>query len=565
NPLEQQLVEIWAQVLQLAPEKIGINDNFFEIGGHSLLATQLVSSIRQNLSLEVSLKTLFEQSTISQLAQSASESSRQEVPPIIPIDRSRAEGLPLSFAQERLWFINQLQPGSANYNLPEVVRITVDIEPEIIEKIINTIIARHENIRSIFPSEKGTARLKILKELKVNLNAIDLSHIKDDVEKHKQAKRHCQIETTKAFNLEVGPLIRTTLIKLAKGDHILIINMHHIINDGWSQSILVKEIDLLLKNDSLNLPNLPVQYVDFSAWQRQLLQQDGIFEKQLDYWKEKLSGAVESLEFKTDFARPKSPVFVGSTEAFKIDRSLTLKLKRLAEQHNCTLYMVLLAIYKTLVNHLTKKEDICIGSPIASRHHREIENLIGLFVNNLALRTKISGNASFTENLQKVKETCLGAFEHQDIPFDKVVNLVVPKRAISFNPLYQIMLVLHNIPYEYGANIKPYPIDRNSSALDQVVEFRETESGLEGIIEYSTALYRPKTVRNITRCFIELSQAIVNNPGLKNSELNLFLGTSKSEDSFLQQKTNSRTNNQQYDKSELISAAFGDEFEEGAL
>ena len=516
NDIEKQLVDLWANLLKRDPEKIGTWDNFFELGGHSLLASQLLSRIRSLFSIEMSLKALFEKPRIQQIAQLISEGSESKLPVILPVNREEMAQLPLSFAQERLWFIEQLEPGSSNYNIPGAVLIRGVLKLQDLEYAFNHIISRHDNLRTIFPSCEGKAQQQILQQLEFKLELIDVSHFKTAKTRLTKAKNICQQEATTAFDLATGPLLRGKVIKLAEQEHILILNMHHIISDGWSTNVLISElgviIDALEKGHSIELPSLPVQYVDYSVWQREWLQQSGLLQKQLDYWQQKLHGVTETLNLMTDFPRPSKQCLEGAVHSFTISNQLTEGLKKLADSQGATLYMTLLAAFKVLLFRYTGQQDLCLGSPIANRQYAETEGLLGMFVNTLALRSQLDSGDSFGLVLEKVKATCLEAYENQDTPFEKVVERVQPNRNMAISPLFQVMLVLQNRQSVTDQRIQPFPLETNTSKFDLTLELTETEGGLAGAIEYSTSLYKPTTVERMSEHFSAICESIIESP-----------------------------------------------------
>ncbi|HZI55639.1 MAG TPA: amino acid adenylation domain-containing protein, partial [Verrucomicrobiae bacterium] len=529
---EKQLVEIWAQVLKLAPEKIGINDNFFELGGHSLLATQLISKVRNELDIDLPLKALFEQTNVVQLAELIARTGKSEIPPIRSIDRTKLERLPLSFAQERLWFIHQLEPDSAGYNLPGAVILHGELDTNQLEQALNLIIARHENLRTVFPSWEGQAQQLILDRPDFKLEHIDLSDCENREERHSKAKKICQADATKPFDLSQGPLLRGHVIRLAGQEHILMLNMHHIISDGWSLSILIRELGLameaLRQGRHPELAPLPVQYADYSVWQRAWLEEGGILKQQLAYWQEKLAGVPESLDLVTDYPRPSEQSFVGAGYEFAMDAQLMGQLKNLAEQQGVTLFMVLMAAFKALLHRYTGQNDICVGSPIANRQYGETETLIGMFVNTLALRSHVLGEDTFTALLSQVKATCLEAYEHQDAPFEKVVDMLQPQRNLAITPLFQVMFVLQNADMEsLGQHIQPYPLESSVSKFDLTVGLTETPEGFSGLIEYSTALYKPQTIARLGEHFTALCKAVTATPAARIRDLEYLSYTEK--------------------------------------
>jgi len=528
NDTEARLAGIWAQILNLAPEKVGVHDNFFELGGHSLLATQLISKIRTQLDIDLPLKTLFERTSIAQLAELIATAEKSEVPVIRPIDRGQFEHLPLSFAQERLWFINQLEPESAGYNVPASMRISGELNVDELDRALNLVIERHESLRTLFPSQDGQARQQILEHVDFRFERIDLTHSTDAGTRNDEAARLCRADAVAPFDLANGPLIRGKVIKLDEHEHILMLNMHHIISDGWSVGVLINELRLILdsfrQGREPQLPPLPIQYVDYSVWQRKWLEESGALDQQLSYWQTKLADIPESLDLPGDYPRPNVQSYAGATQTFALDARLTARLKRIAEQQGGTLFMILLAAFKALLHRYTGQTDLCVGSPIANRQHGETEGLIGMFVNTLALRTQVDGGRSFAALLDKVKTTCLEAYENQDAPFEKVVNLVRPRRNMAVSPIFQVMLILQNAGLSTAdQRIQPHPIDTGISKFDLTFEFSETAEGLAGSIEYSTALFKPQTVARMAEHFISLCEAITAAPATKVHDL-AFLG-----------------------------------------
>ena len=453
-------------------------------------------------------------------------SSARKIPPIVPVDRAALDCLPLSFSQERLWFISQLDNGNTSYSVPLAARIRGELSAEQVEQALNLIIARHENLRTTFPGTDGQARQVVQAHLDFKVRYVNLSS-DDPAMREQHAREICVAEAETPFDLARGPLIRGMVIRLAADTHVIMLNMHHIVSDGWSMGVLLSELgaslDSLKAGKTPALFPLPIQYLDYAVWQRNWLEQGGILKQQLGYWKEKLAGVPETLGLATDFPRPAVQSFVGRMHRFSIDAALTGKLKALADAQGATLYMVLLAAYKALLHRYTGQEDICLGSAIANRQYGETEALIGMFVNTLALRTRVSSEDTFRELLARVKTTCLEAYENQDAPFDKVVDAVLPNRNISMNPIYQILLVLQNAPLHLGDSIELFPLEYKTSNLDQIIEITETPDGLRGLFEYSTALFRPGTIDRLIEHFIAICRSIAARPEARIGELD-YLG-----------------------------------------
>lgn len=437
----------------------------------------------------------------------------KRVPAILPATRDKTNGQALSYAQESLWIIQQLDPENASYNIPLAFSVYGKLDIPLLNKAFNTVIDRHQILRTVFQKEDGVAQQKILDKLEFVLEAIDLSQVKGKSHAYQEAKRLCEKEASLPFNLAKGPLIRGKLIKIEEQEHIFMLNIHHIIGDDWSINVLLNElfsiIDRGQKNKQDNLPVLPIQYLDYTIWQREWLKQEKILNQQLTYWQQKLHGVQQTLDLTTDYPRPNVQCFNGASQTFTIDATLVSQLKTIAEQQGSTLYMALLAVFKILLYRYTGQEDICIGSVISNRKQEEIQGLIGLFVNTLALRTSISATDTFMDVLSKVKTTCVEAYEHQDAPFEKVVGALNCKRNLAVNPLFQIM-VSQNIPLKMPKDtIKPFQLDRHSSKFDMTVEFTETETELHGVIEYGTKLFKQETIERIITNFITLCASVV--------------------------------------------------------
>ncbi|RMF32232.1 MAG: non-ribosomal peptide synthetase, partial [Chloroflexi bacterium] len=439
---------LWAQVLGL--ERVGVHDNFFELGGHSLLATQVVSRLRDALQIEVPLRLLFEHPTVAELTERLREEqwAAQGIaaPPIEPVPRDG--DLPLSFAQQRLWFLDQLEPGSPFYNIPTAVRLTGPLDVAALEASLNEILRRHESLRTTFPTVDGRPRQQIAPELTLSLPVIDLRGL-PEAEREAQALRLATEEAQRPFDLAQGPLIRALLLQLDDDDHIALLTMHHIVSDGWSMGILIQEIAVLYDAFSQGrpspLPELPIQYADFAAWQRKWLQGE-VLERQLAYWKEQLADLPPLLELPTDRPRPAVQSFRGRTHSFVLPETLSRAIQELGRREGATLFMTLLAAFQALLYRYTGQERFAVGTPIANRNRAEIEGLIGFFVNTLVLRADFADNPTFRQVLKRVRETALGAYAHQDLPFEMLVDALQPERDLSHTPLFQVMFVLQDTP-----------------------------------------------------------------------------------------------------------------------
>ncbi|REG14198.1 phosphopantetheine binding protein, partial [Archangium gephyra] len=441
TPVEEKLASIFEEVLGL--ERVGARGDFFELGGHSLLATQLVSRVRETFGLELPLRDVFEAPTVEALARRVESESGGEAgaqaPPLKRVPRDGA--LPLSFAQQRLWFLDQLEPGSAFYNVPAVVKLKGELDVGALERSFEELVRRHEALRTTFRVENGEPVQVISEEPRLAFPVEELSGL-PEAEREAEAKRRVEEEALRPFDLARGPLLRTKLLKLGEREHVLVLVMHHIVSDGWSMGLLVRELGGLYEAFSRGKPSplaeLPVQYADYAAWQRQWLSGE-VLEEQLGYWRKQLEGAPPALELPTDKPRPAVQSFRGGYRGFQWPRELQDAVKALAKKEGATPFMVLLAAFQTVLARYAGQQDVSVGSPIANRTRAETEGLIGFFVNTLVLRSKLDGDTTFRELLGQVREVTLGAYAHQEVPFEKLVEELRPERDLSRGPLFQVM------------------------------------------------------------------------------------------------------------------------------
>ncbi|MBZ5490381.1 MAG: non-ribosomal peptide synthase/polyketide synthase [Acidobacteriia bacterium] len=512
NTTETLLVRIWTEVLGVSP--IGINDDFFELGGDSLIGLKLTARSR-DLGIQIAVAQLFRNRTIRELAAAVDQVALAEkIPPIVRIPRNGT--IPLSYTQQRVWFIDRMTPDGSAYNIPAAVRIKGFLDLTVLERVLHEIISRHESLRTRFEIVDSGPRQVIDDTIAVPLSVIDLSSGTEDVEK--TARIVARDEIQKPFDLQRGPLIRTCLLRLAEQEHVLVMTMHHTVSDGWSLGILVREVSVLYKAFSAGEPSplaeLPIQYADYSAWQRQWISGD-VLEQQLNYWKQQLAG-VPVLDLPTDFARPLIQSQRGGIVRFKVSLELTVKLKEICLQHGTTLYMTLLAAFQTLMSRYSRQHDITTGTAIAGRRRTETESLIGFFVNTLVLRTDLSGAPAFAALLQQVKQTTLEAYAHQDVPFEKLVEVLSPDRDLGRSPLYQVMFGLQNAPYatlELGqAKLERYDLENLSAECDLNFDIAETADGMGGYIRYSADLFEADTISRWIEHFKVLLAGIAADP-----------------------------------------------------
>jgi len=526
---EEALSGIWAHLFGL--EEIGISDNFFDLGGHSLLATQLLSRVRNAFQVEIPLRVLFDVPTVAGLAE-AIESIRRadeglQSPPIV---RTSREGvLQLSYSQQRLWFINQLEPDSPLYNCPVAVRLQGRLDLNALELALGEIVRRHESLRTTFRTVNGKAAQVIAEAKPVKLVVTDLSGM-NETEREAEAKRLSVAEARQPFNLARGPLLRASLLRLGEENHVVLFTMHHIISDGWSMGVLVNEVAALYEAFHEDRPSplteLPVQYADFAHWQRQWLQGD-VLETQLSYWKRQLADAA-TLKLPTDRPRPANQTYQGASQTVVLPKGLSAQLYALSRQEGSTLFMTLLAAWQTLLYRYTGQNDISIGTPIANRNRGETEELIGFFVNTLVLRNDLSGDPTFRELLARVRETTLGAYAHQDLPFEQVVDALQPERHLGQTPLFQVMFALHNAPQDTltlpDLTLRSFGSDNTTAKFDLTLNVSESDDVIFAALEYSTDLFEASTIARMLQHFEILLEASARRPDSSINSLPLLTG-----------------------------------------
>nr|WP_283809171.1 non-ribosomal peptide synthetase [Tumebacillus amylolyticus] len=558
TPIEELVAGIFAQVLGF--EKVGVHDHFFEQGGHSLLATQVISRIRDAFRLEFQLHDLFEASTVSSLAQRI-ENARQlerpyEVPPIVSLDRG-AE-VPLSFAQQRLWFLEQFWPGLPSYNIPVALHLHGALDVVRLEQSLRMILSRHEALRTTFVDVEGQPVQVIRESVNLPFSVYDLTNLPEQ-ERMEQVMQLVKAEAGHVFNLTQDVLFRAQVVQLGQFEHVLIVNMHHIVSDGWSMGVFASELaDLYAGESGSPLPELPIQYADFSQWQRQWLQGE-VLEAQLTYWKQQLTGPLPVLQLPTDRPRPALPGFQGAVHKFVLSKRLTEDLKALSQREGVTLFMTLLAAFQTLLHRYSGQTDIVVGSPIANRNRQEIEGLIGFFVNTLVLRTDLSEEPAFQEVMKRVRQVALDAYANQDVPFEKLVEEVQPERDLSHSPLFQVMFQLVP-PAEFvlsGLSVEALEVHNGTSKFDLYLPLSEEGGRLVGRLEYNTELFEPATISRLVRHFQVLLEGIIAQPDVPISQLPLV---SEGEEHHLLMDLN-RTETE-YPKHLTISELFEAQVEE---
>ncbi|KOP26731.1 thioester reductase [Hapalosiphon sp. MRB220] len=516
TPVEEVLASIWSQLLGVP--QVSIDDNFFELGGHSLLATQVISRIRTTFGVEIPLPQLFESANLASLAvqiEIAMRGEQQGIQTIIPIHRN--QNLPLSFAQQRLWFFDQIEPGSPSYNLPRSIRLQGKLNIDALSASLNEIIKRHEILRTSFAISNEQPIQVISPSVSLQLPLIDLQQIPQQ-QREAELYRLAKEEAQTGFEITQAPLLRTKLLRLDAEDYVILLTLHHIVSDGWSTDILIREVGALYTAFCAGrpspLPQLPIQYADFAVWQRQWLEGEGL-KNQLAYWQQQLSGELPILQLPTDRPRPTVQTYVGKTLSFVLPTSLNEGLKNMSKQEGVTLFMTLLAAFKTLLYRYTNQTDILVGSPIANRNRAEIENLIGFFVNILVLRSNLSGNPTFRDLLKQVREVALGAYAHQNLPFEKLVEEIQPERNLSHNPLFQVMFVFQNVPRTAlelpDLNLSVLDVNSETATFDLCLTMEESEQGLRGDLEYNTDLFDAERMNRLVGHFQTLLEGIITN------------------------------------------------------
>jgi amino acid adenylation domain-containing protein len=526
TPIEEVLAGLWTQVLNV--EAVSMDDNFFELGGDSLLATQLITRLRHAFEVELPLHYLFESPTIAGLAEGIKLYQRSEqsapVPPMLPV--ARDEKLPLSFAQQRLWLLDQLFPGQPFYNATNAVRFSGTLNREVLEQSINEIVRRHEALRTTFIKVDGQPAQVIADTLFITPQVIDLSELPPE-QREPRFDQLSTAESQRPFDLSKGPLLRVTLVRLDETEHALLLTFHHIVYDGWSFGVFMRELsalyDAFLKGLPSPLPELGIQYADFAAWQRQWLTRERV-EKHLAYWGNQLAGSTV-LQLPTDMPRPEVQTLHGTRQSFVIPPELVQTLKAVSRREDVTFFMLLLASLQLLLFRYTGTEDVVVGSPVANRTHTEIDGLIGFFLNALPLRTDLSGNPTFIELLGRVRKTALGAYAHQDLPFEKLVEELRPGRKATHTPLFQVWFALQNAPMPSMAlpelELSMMQVDDQTSKFDLVLSMFETPQGLVATWIYNTDVFKAPTIARMAGHFQTLLTSIAAQPELRLNALEM--------------------------------------------
>ncbi len=525
--VEEELVAtIWGEVLGV--ERVSVHDNFFELGGHSLLATQVVSRIRTLFRMDLALRALFDTASVAELAELITAERVVRGRCAAPaIGRRGQERAPLSYAQQRLWFLDQFEPQSAFYNVPVALYLRGALRRSVLGQSVSEIARRHEVLRTSFPSVAGQPMQVIAPAAPVPLPLIDLQGLSKG-SRDELGRGLAAAEAARPFALGAGPVWRVALLRLSAEEHLLLVTMHHIITDGWSRGVLIRELTALYEAYSREaesgLAECPIQYADFAMWQREWLQGE-VLERQLRYWEEQLRGAA-TLELPTDYGRPAVQSYGGAQGRVRLSAELTRGLGELSRHEGVTLFMTLLSGWQTLLGRYSGQWDLSVGTPIANRTRGEVEGLIGFFVNTLVLRTRLRAAGSFVEQLQQVREVCLGAYAHQDVPFEMVVEQLQPARDLSRSPLFQVVFVLQNAPQGEieleGVKLEPLGGAPHTIKFDLTLTAMETEGGLVAWCDYNRELFAAETIARMLAHWRVLLAGAVADPGQALWELPLL-------------------------------------------
>ena len=516
NPIEEKMAQIWAEVLKL--KRVSIEDNFFELGGHSLLATQVISRLQETFEIVLPLRYLFESPTIAQLSAVILKELQTglglKLPSIVPVNRE--DDIPLSWAQERLWFVNQLEGESGAYTIDLTMRLRGNLNIKALEKAFQAIIQRHEPLRTQFKLKDNKPIQAIDSNVTFTLPVVNLQNLSHS---EQQVKNLLLAAASEPFDLESGSILRVKLWQVKTEEYVLLLAIHHIAADGWSIGVLVDELSVYYRSfctgTKADLPDLSIQYADFALWQRQWLTNE-VLDRQLSYWKQQLTGIPLLHQLPTDRPRPAIQSFRGGTERLQLDSQLTQQLKKLSQESGSTLFMTLLAGFAVLLSRYSQQTDVVIGSPIANRNRTEIEGLIGFFVNSLVLRFDLSQDPTFEDFLAQVRQTTQDAYDHQDLPFEMLVEKLQIERHLDRNPLTQIVFALQNAPSSPwdlpGVNIEEIPSGFDSVRVDLEVYLWDAPEGLGGFCSYNRDLFDAETIVRMMNHFKTLLAAIVENP-----------------------------------------------------
>ncbi|HBO3874494.1 TPA: pyoverdine non-ribosomal peptide synthetase PvdD, partial [Pseudomonas aeruginosa] len=519
SELEQRIAAIWSEILGV--ERVGLDDNFFELGGHSLLATRVISRVRQEQQLDASLKALFERPVLEAFAQGLERTT--DAVSTIPL-ADRQQPLALSFAQERQWFLWQLEPESAAYHIPSALRLRGRLDVDALQRSFDSLVARHETLRTRFRLEGGRSYQQVQPAVSVSIEREQFGE--------EGLIERIQAIVVQPFDLERGPLLRVNLLQLAEDDHVLVLVQHHIVSDGWSMQVMVEELVQLYAAYSQGLdvvlPALPIQYADYALWQRSWMEA-GEKERQLAYWTGLLGGEQPVLELPFDRPRPARQSHRGAQLGFELSRELVEAVRALAQREGASSFMLLLASFQALLYRYSGQADIRVGVPIANRNRVETERLIGFFVNTQVLKADLDGRMGFDELLAQARQRALEAQAHQDLPFEQLVEALQPERNASHNPLFQVLFnhqseirsVTPEVQLE-DLRLEGLAWDGQTAQFDLTLDIQEDENGIWASFDYATDLFDASTVERLAGHWRNLLRGIVANPRQRLGELPLL-------------------------------------------
>jgi amino acid adenylation domain-containing protein len=532
SPTEQLLAQAWSELLGV--DRVGATDGFFALGGHSLLATRMVSRVRELFGVELPLRAVFEAPALRDLAGRVDRAGRDGDDPLAPpplVPMAPEHGAPLSFAQERLWFIERLSAGAGGYNMGPSLRLAGEVDPDALERALAELVRRHEPLRTAFREVDEVPVQHLLPADVFRLEREDLGEVADGDAREAEVVRRATEFAAAPFDLAAGPMFRARLIRIAPDDHVLLMSMHHAASDGWSLGILFRELftlyDAFRAGEPSPLPPLPIRYADFAVWQRSWLQGEAL-ERQLAYWRERLAGAPPVIRLPTDRPRPEVQGTRGGSLGFAIDADVAGSVRALARREGVTLFMALLAAWNVLLARATGDADVVVGTPIAGRTRAETEGLVGLFVNTLALRTDLSDDPGFRALLARVRETTLGAFAHQDLPFEKLVEELRPERSLSHAPVFQVMFVYQNTPdgpadAPSGLGLAPVVKEGSQAKVDLTLTMAEGPDGaLFANLGYAADLFYAESMERMAGQLVTLLRGLVGDPDAPVSALPLL-------------------------------------------
>jgi amino acid adenylation domain-containing protein len=528
SPIEELVAAVWAEILGV--DDVGVGDDFFDRGGHSLLATQMMSRLRKAFGVDLPLRAVFEAPTVAALASLVEATLREGAPPqALPIARVPRDGeLALSSGQERLWLMHRLEPESPLYNIFSAVRLEGRLVRGALERSLRAMTRRHEVLRTTFAEVDGQPLPVIHEEVEIHVPLIDLGGLPPEM-RDEAVSAASVAEAARPFDLSRGPLLRAELLRLGDDDHVLLLTLHHIIADGWAMGVLVREVaalySALTAGAEPSLPELPIQFVDYAGWQRKRLDGEAL-ERELAYWRRQLEGAPPSLDLPLDRPRPPSLTFRGASLSFEIQGALARALTALSRREGVTLYMTLLSALAILLGRHAGQSDVVVGTSIANRTRPETEGLIGFFINNLVLRVDLSEGPTFRALLARTREICLGAYAHQDVPFERLVTELHPRRDPSRAPLFQVLFVLQNAPMPPlelpGLRLSVREQPNETAKFDLTLFVAATSRGLAGAWSYKTDLFDASTIARLDGQFLNLLRDAVEDPDRPIADLSLI-------------------------------------------